>query len=334
MKSVARLCSVAMTDHAKCSLFLPQAMLSYAQLLERTRLVEKLGYEGMWVVDHMWAGGMPELDFLEGWTAIAGLAAQTQRLRLGVLVTCNSYRNPGMLAKSVATADHISAGRIELGIGAGWMEAEYRAYGYDFPSIGVRLAQLEESLEIITQLFTRERTSFAGKHYTFTDAPFAPKPVQEPLPITIGGGGTRVLMRLVARYAARWNCPMPTAVRLTEHLEALAAHCDAIGRDPSEITIGEQVAVVLGRDDADLKKQTRARRAHDRWLRRHRYSCSMRHAHCRNRWFAQEDGRGSQRLCCSAGRSRQPREHRTVRHRSNAASAGGLARSVHDTLWL
>ncbi len=230
-------------------------MLSYAQLLERTRLVEKLGYEGMWVVDHMWAGGMPELDFLEGWTAIAGLAAQTQRLRLGVLVTCNSYRNPGMLAKSVATADHISAGRIELGIGAGWMEAEYRAYGYDFPSIGVRLAQLEESLEIITQLFTRERTSFAGKHYTFTDAPFAPKPVQEPLPITIGGGGTRVLMRLVARYAARWNCPMPTAVRLTEHLEALAAHCDAIGRDPSEITIGEQVAVVLGRDDADLKSK-------------------------------------------------------------------------------
>jgi len=244
-----------MTDHAKCSLFLPQAMLSYAQLLERTRLVERLGYEGMWVVDHMWAGGMPDLDFLEGWTAIAGLAAQTQRLRLGVLVTCNSYRNPGILAKSVATADHISAGRIELGMGAGWMEAEYRAYGYDFPSIGVRLAQLEESLEIITQLFTQERTSFAGKHYTFADAPFAPKPLQEPLPITIGGGGTRVLMRLVARYAARWNCPMPTAVRLSEHLEALTAHCDAIGRDPSEITIGEQVAVVLGRDDADLKSK-------------------------------------------------------------------------------
>lgn len=255
MKSAARLLFATMNDHASCSVFLPQAMLSYAQLLERTRVIEKAGYQGMWIVDHMWAGGMPDLDFLEAWTAIAGLCAHTERIRLGVLVTCNSYRNPGMLAKSVATADHISGGRIELGMGAGWMEAEYRAYGYDFPAIGVRLAQLEESLEIITRLFSQERTSFAGKHYTFCEAPFAPKPLQENLPITIGGGGTRVLMRLVARYAARWNCPMPTAARLSEHLEALAAHCDSIGRDVNEITIGEQVAVVIGRDDADLKSK-------------------------------------------------------------------------------
>jgi F420-dependent oxidoreductase-like protein len=244
-----------MATPVPCSVFLPQAGFDYATLRERASVAESLGFAGLWTVDHMWARGAPNLPFLDGWTLVAALAEGTSRLRLGVLVTCNSYRNPGILAKSVATADHISSGRIELGLGAGWMEEEYAAYGFPFPKIRTRLFQLEESLEIITRLFSRERTSYHGEHYRFEEAPFEPKPVQSPLPITIGGAGPNVLMRLVARYAHRWNCPMPAASRLEEHLAALSRHCKKAGRDPREIVVSEQIAVVLGKDEQDLANQ-------------------------------------------------------------------------------
>jgi F420-dependent oxidoreductase-like protein len=236
-------------------LFLPQAALSYDMLRARARTLEALGYDGLWIVDHMWARGMPDLDFLDGWTTIAALAEATERLRLGVLVTCNSYRNPGILAKIATTADHVSGGRVELGLGAGWMEEEYRAYGFEFPPIRSRLAQLEESLEVVTSLFTKRRTAHTGTTYTFKNTPFEPKPLQSPMPITLGGSGTRVFMRLVARYAKRWNCPMPAAARLSEHLDALAAHCEAIDRDPSEVIVSEQTCVVVGYDDADYRQK-------------------------------------------------------------------------------
>lgn len=242
-----------MSEKATVSLFIPQAATPYSAIRDRALLAEKLGYRGYWVVDHVIAGGAPDLDFLEGWSIVAGLAEATKTLRIGVLVTCNSFRNPGILAKSVVTADHISNGRVELGMGAGWMEEEYAAYGFEFPSIGVRLSQLEESLEIITSLFTNERTTFDGKHYTFRNAPFAPKPVQSPLPITIGGGGKRVLMRLVAKYAQCWNCSMPSVPELAEHLDALRTHCDAVGRNFDDILISEQSAVVLGANEEDYR---------------------------------------------------------------------------------
>jgi F420-dependent oxidoreductase-like protein len=244
-----------MSDKATVSLFIPQAATAYSAIRQRAQLAETLGYRGYWVVDHVIAGGAPDLDFLEGWTTVAGLAEATETLRIGVLVTCNSFRNPGMLAKAVATADHISNGRVELGMGAGWMEEEYRAYGFDFPSVGVRLAQLGESLEVITSLFANERTTFNGEHYTFRDAPFAPKPLQSPLPITIGGGGKRVLMRLVAKYAQCWNCSMPTVPDMADHLDALQRHCDAVDRNFDDILISEQAAVVIGADEADYKQK-------------------------------------------------------------------------------
>jgi F420-dependent oxidoreductase-like protein len=244
-----------MAARVPCSVFVPQAGFDYPTLRERALLAESLGFSGVWTVDHMWARGAADVPFLDGWTVVSALAEATSRLRLGVLVTCNSYRNPGILAKIVATSDHISGGRIELGIGAGWMEEEYAAYGFPFPPVRTRLSQLEESLEIITRLFSRPRTSYRGDHYRFDDAPFEPKPRQRPLPITIGGAGPNVLMRLVARYAHRWNCPMPAASRLEEHLIALSRHCEKIGRDPGEVTVSEQIAVVVGQDDADLAKQ-------------------------------------------------------------------------------
>jgi len=237
---------------ASVFLFLPQGALDYPLLRERAGLAESFGYDGLWLVDHMWARGMPEAAFLDGWTVLSSLAEATDKLRLGVLVSCNSYRNPGMLAKIATTADHISDGRIELGLGAGWMEEEYLAYGIEFPSIAARLEQLGESLEIIRRLTTQARTSFDGRHYRFCEAPFEPKPLQTPLPITLGGSGTRVMMRLVARYAQRWNCPMPAAPRLEEHLRALEEHCRNEGRSLNDIIISEQVAIVLGRNEAEV----------------------------------------------------------------------------------
>jgi F420-dependent oxidoreductase-like protein len=244
-----------MSTRPGLSLFLPQAALSYGVLRARARTVEQLGYDTLWIVDHMWMRGLPDVDCLEAWTTIAALAEATSTLRLGVLVTCNAYRNPGMLAKSVTTADHVSGGRIELGLGAGWMEEEYRAYGFDFPSIATRLVQLGEALEVVSSLFTKHRTSFAGAHYRFHNAPFEPKPVQSPLPITLGGSGTRVFMRLVARFATRWNCPMSAAHDIENHIAALRRHCDDVDRDPAEIIVSEQTCVVLGRDDREYREK-------------------------------------------------------------------------------
>jgi F420-dependent oxidoreductase-like protein len=238
-----------------CYVFAPQVGGTYASIKDRARAAEATGFEGFWVVDHMWGRGVPDLPCLDGWALVTALAETTQTLRLGVLVTCNSYRHPGMLAKAAVSADHISGGRLELGMGAGWMEEEYRAYGIEFPSVPVRLGQLGESLEAMTQLFTKSRTTLHGRYYRFDDAPFEPKPLQKPLPITIGGSGTKILMKLVARYAQRWNCPMPAVPMLSEHLAALVRHCETVGRDPSEIVVSEQIAVVLAKDDASLRSK-------------------------------------------------------------------------------
>jgi F420-dependent oxidoreductase-like protein len=235
---------------ATFSLFLPQAGFSWPLLRQRAQQLEKYGFDGLWLVDHFWANGMPDADFLEGWTTLAALAEATTKLRLGLLVTCNSYRNPAMLAKTAASVDQVSRGRIELGIGAGWMDSEYKAYGYDFASIGVRLAQLEEGLEIITRMLREPRTTFTGNHYRVEDAPNNPKPAQKVLPLTIGGAGEKKLLKLVARYAQRWNCPMNSAHEMERLQAVLAAQWAAIGRDPSEIVVSEQMICVIGADEA------------------------------------------------------------------------------------
>ncbi len=238
---------------ATFSLFLPQAGFPHSMLRERALLLEQLGYDGLWLVDHFWARGLPDLEFVEGWTTLAALAEATSRLRLGLMVTCNSYRNPALLAKMVSTVDRISGGRIELGIGAGWMDEEYRAYGYEFPSMGTRLEQLEEGLEIVTRMLTERRTTFEGRHYRVADAPNAPKPVQRKVPITIGGAGEKKLLRLVARYASRWNCPMNNAHEVERLCGVLAAHCSDIGRDAGEIVVSEQMMVVIGATEAEFE---------------------------------------------------------------------------------
>ena len=239
-----------------CGVFLPQVGLDFAALSERAQVCEQAGYHSLWLADHMWARGMPDVDYLESWTALTALAMRTTHLRLGTLVLCNSYRNPALVAKMAATFDRISGGRLELGIGAGWMDEEYRGYGYHFPTARVRIEQLEEGLEVMRRLFSDARSTFQGKYYALDDAPNNPKALQAPAPpITIGGAGERLLLKVVAKYADRWNCPMNAAHDLPHKLEVLRSHCAEAGRDPDDITVSEQVIVVIGADDADFKNR-------------------------------------------------------------------------------
>jgi F420-dependent oxidoreductase-like protein len=236
-------------------LFSPQAGLSYHALLSRASMLEKLGYHSIWLVDHMWPRGLPDVDLLECLTLLSALAARTDKLRLGVLVLCQSFRNPALLAKSLATIDHISNGRLEVGVGAGWMEEEYRAYGYEFPPIAARLKQLEETLQILKAMFTERRASLEGTFYRVSDAPNTPKPLQTPHPpITIGGSGEKVMLRLVAQYADRWN--LPAGYRsLDDKLAAFQRHREAAGRAPEAIEISEQLLVCLGRSEEEVEQK-------------------------------------------------------------------------------
>jgi F420-dependent oxidoreductase-like protein len=247
----------------KFGLWAPQVGVPFAALKERAQLADRLGYHSVWFVDHMWSRGLPDLDHLEAWTLMSAVAAVTERLGIGTLVLCNSYRNPALLAKMASSLDHVSNGRLLLGIGAGWMEEEYRAYGYPFPSARVRIEQLDEALTLIKLLFKEQRASFQGKYYAVDEAVNNPKPVQKPHPpIMIGGAGEQRLLRVVAEHANIWNCPNNAATELEHKLEVLKRHCDAIGRNPAEIEVSEQCVVVLGRTAKDLNSKMKfAKRA-------------------------------------------------------------------------
>lgn len=234
-------------------IFSPQAGMSFKAMLDRATNAEKLGYHSLWLVDHFWNRGVPEADVLECTTMMSALAACTGKLRIGSLVICNSFRNPALLAKALTTIDNISNGRLEIGLGAGWMDEEYRAYGYEFPSIGTRLRQLEEGVQILKAMFTAKKASFKGRYYTVADAFNNPQPVQKPHPpITIGGSGEKTMLRIVAKYADRWNCP--AGYRSFEHkFNVLKQHCQAVGRDINSINISEQLLVCIGANEAEVE---------------------------------------------------------------------------------
>lgn len=184
-------------------IFSPAAGHPYAELRDFAREAERAGITSFWVSDHFFGGptGVPDRDCYEAWTVLSALARETTRIRLGVLVTAAQYRNPALLAKTVAGIDQMSDGRVEFGIGAGWKAEEYRAYGYEFPPARARVDQLKDTLEICRRLWTTERATYHGTHYRIDDAVCAPKPAQRPHPpIWVGGSGPRVI-RLAARYA-------------------------------------------------------------------------------------------------------------------------------------
>ena len=190
--------------------------------------------------DHLYeapnAGGT--VDHFEALTVLGALAADTERARIGCLVFYVGYRSPGVLAKAATTLDHISNGRFELGLGAGWHEPEAKAFGYEFPSIGVRLDMLDEATTIIRSLLTQERTTFTGKHFRVDDASCLPAPVQDRLPIWIGGVGEKKTLRLVARHADGWNTAYINPTEFSRLSGVLDSWCDVEGRDPRSIRRG------------------------------------------------------------------------------------------------
>jgi F420-dependent oxidoreductase-like protein len=214
---------------------LTEPALPWPRLVQQWQEAEQLGFDTAWVIDHFMSLGEREDEpYYEGWTLLAGLAALTSRIRLGVMVTGNTYRNPALLAKQAVTVDHISAGRLELGLGAGWSEREHVAYGYDFPGPRERVDRFAEAVELISRLQREERSSFAGRYYRLSDAPFEPKPLQSPrLPLMVGAKGPRMLA-VTAQYADAWNTRRPPdyAAELSRQLDEL---CRAIGRDPATL---------------------------------------------------------------------------------------------------
>jgi len=215
---------------------------------------ETLGFDSAWVVDHFHTFPRKRTEAVfEAFTTLTALAAATTRIRLGPLVACAGYRPPAHLAKIAACLDVVSGGRLTLGLGAGWYQEEYGAYGYDFPRIAERLARLAETCEILDALFTQERVTYEGRHYRLREAICEPKPVQRPRPpLLIGGGGERVLLRQVARHADAWNCNVGVD-EYRRKLDILHRHCRELGRDPAtiELTVTLPMAVVDRPEDID-----------------------------------------------------------------------------------
>jgi alkanesulfonate monooxygenase SsuD/methylene tetrahydromethanopterin reductase-like flavin-dependent oxidoreductase (luciferase family) len=208
----------------------------------------KLDWISLW--DHFYeappAGGT--VPHFEALTTLGALAADTKHIRIGCLVFCVGYRNPAMLAKAATTVDHISGGRFELGLGAGWHELEARAYGYDFPSAGTRIRMLEEAAILIRQLLTQDRTTYQGDFYHTVDASCLPAPVQKPLPICIGGTGVKKVLRIVAKHADVWSCPYVSPERFRELNAILDDWCVKEGRPPEAIRRTLNLAFALSSD--------------------------------------------------------------------------------------
>ena len=217
---------------------------------------ESLGYHSAWLDDHLMLKKMP---ILECWTTLSALYSATKKIKLGTMVTCNSFRNPALLAKMASTVDNISNGRLELGIGAGVQKNEHNAYGFSFPSSKDRIERLNETVEIVKKMWTEEKASYNGKHYTIQNAVCEPKPVQKPHPpIIIGGGGEKLTLKVTARHADRYDWGyIPSVEEYKRKMKVLETHCDAVGRSFDEIEkscwpVGQ---IFIGEDRKELKKK-------------------------------------------------------------------------------
>ncbi len=201
------------------------------------RIADEAGFDHFWNMDHFASlGGDPTLDIFDAWTLLAAAAESTTRVRIGCMVTGNTYRHPGVLAKMAATVDHVSGGRLEFGLGAAWAENEHTMLGLPFGTVGERMDRFEEALHVVKNLWTQPTTTFEGTHYQLEDAIAEPKPVQKPHPpIWIGGSGRKRTLRLVAEHADVWNWPGADTDEFAELSGVLDRHCQDVGRDPTEV---------------------------------------------------------------------------------------------------
>jgi F420-dependent oxidoreductase-like protein len=235
----------------------PQQGASYDDILAVAQATERLGFDGFFRSDHYLAmGGSGLPGPTDAWTTLAGLARETQGIRLGTLVSSVTYRLPGILAIQVAQVDQMSGGRVELGLGTGWFEKEHAAYGIPFPRH--RFGMLEEQLEVITGLWNTpvgEHYSFTGSHYTLVDSPALPKPVQARVPVIVGGGGVRRTPALAARFATEFNLPFPEFSDVATKFAGVRAACEAVGRNPHELVYSTALIAVAGADEADFTRR-------------------------------------------------------------------------------
>jgi F420-dependent oxidoreductase-like protein len=235
----------------------PQYGFTYEMIRDIAREAESLGFESLWVSDHFFmtddSVGTP---CLECWTALTALARDTKTLRLGPMVSAQSYRNPALLANVAASIDHISGGRLYFGIGAGWKEVEYRAYGYPFPKPATRIRQLEETIEIAKRMWTQEKATFKGRHYAVEDALCYPHPAQEHhIPVWVGGTGSLTL-RVAAKHADAVNFAWTQPIDFfEERLRILERHCAKAGRDFDEIRKSAGVMVTMAETEEELKRK-------------------------------------------------------------------------------
>jgi len=241
----------------------PQEGAEYGTLLAVAQAAEQLGFDAFFRSDHYLAidaSGLPGPT--DAWITLAGLARETSRIRLGTLVTPVTFRLPGPLAITVAQVDRMSGGRVELGLGTGWFDAEHTAYGIPFPPLAERFDRLEEQLEVVTGLWgTAEGKtfSFRGSYYTLTDSPALPKPVQRPRPpVLIGGGGERRTPRLAARFADEYNVPFDTVEASVAAFGRVRRACQEAGRDPGSLVYSAAQTVCCGRDEAELARRAQA----------------------------------------------------------------------------
>jgi F420-dependent oxidoreductase-like protein len=239
----------------------PQQGATYDQLLAVAKAAEQHGFDAFFRSDHYLkmgsVSGLPGPT--DAWLTLAGLARETSRIRLGTLVTAMTFRLPGPLAISVAQVDQMSGGRVELGLGTGWYEAEHTAYGIPFPPLGERFDRLEEQLAAITGLWdTPEDGTFTmeGHHYAFVDSPALPKPTQSPRPpIIVGGGGPRRTPRLAARYADEFNLPFAPVDRFAKQRTQVIAACEAIDRDPASMIWSVALVLCCGKGEDEIERR-------------------------------------------------------------------------------
>lgn len=241
----------------------PQQGATYDDLLRVARAAEDLGYGAFFRSDHYVGIGSEGLPGpTDSWVTLGALARETSRVRLGTLMTSATFRHPGPLAISVAQVDQMSGGRVELGLGAGWFEAEHTAYGIPFPPIAERFERLEESLALVTGLWTTppgERFDFDGRYYQLTDSPALPKPVQSPRPpILVGGKGRRRTPRLAARYADEFNIPFETVESSAAIFDHVREACAEAGRDPASLTYSNALVLCCGADEAQITRRADA----------------------------------------------------------------------------
>ena len=247
-----------------------QEGMSYAETLAMARAGEQLGFDTALLAEHYYPSGQPELYAsqrmsADAWVYLAGLARETQHIRLGTLVSPVTFRHPAVLAKLAATLDHVSNGRAELGIGAGWLESEHRAYGFDFPPPPRRVDLVEEQLQVIGGLWTQDPFSHVGRQYQLKDVHFTPKTVQQPRPTLIVGGSSTAerLPKLAARYADEYVINSPSLDQCRAAREKLDRACEAIRREPTQVKLSAFLPMTVGSTQREVEQAFAHYEAHN-----------------------------------------------------------------------